>query len=197
VTPAEFDPRPLLFEIAAVDGRTVALRDLASRLSLDESAAVYATACRTYAAAEGAVRAACRTEGADLTAALDCDDEALKRMRDAHFVLGLVAERGAAAPVSAAPTMLDALRHCIETGDALRPAAWGPGFHLLICPTAGFSLHAVDGRVQLEHARLRNPATRADHPLDLEEMLGPWVTLPIKDAQLEAATRAADGEEVR
>lgn len=95
------------------------------------------------------------------------------------------------------PTMLDALRHCIETGDALRPAAWGPGFYLLICPTAGFSLHAVDGRVQLEHARLRNPATRADHPLDLEEMLGPWVTLPIKDAQLEAATRAADGEEVR
>ena len=93
-------------------------------------------------------------------------------------------------------TMLDALRVCIKTGDALRPAAWGPGFYLLVAPSAGFSLHAVDGRVQLEHARLRNPATRADHPLDLEEMLGPWVTLPIKDAQLEAATRAADGEEI-
>lgn len=94
------------------------------------------------------------------------------------------------------PTMLDALRHCIVTGDALRPAAWGPGFYLLIGANADCS-RAENGRVQLEHARLRNPATRADHPLDLEEMLGPWVTLPVKQAQLEVATRAADGEEVR
>jgi hypothetical protein len=84
-------------------------------------------------------------------------------------------------------TMLDALRHCLVTGDALRPACWGPGFYLIVSPrTAGPA-----------HGYLRNPATRAHHPLDLEEMLGPWVTLPIKDAQLEAATRAADGEDVR
>lgn len=95
------------------------------------------------------------------------------------------------------PTMLDALRHCLVTGDALRPAAWGPGFYLIVSPRpTEASLNREDpAHRRLEHARLRNPATRADHPLDLEEMLGPWVTLPIKDAQLEAATRAADGEE--
>ncbi len=96
-------------------------------------------------------------------------------------------------------TMLDALRRCLVTGDALRPAAWGPGFYLIISPRPSEASVSREDPAHrgLEHARLRNPATRADHPLDLEDMLGPWVTLSIKDAQLEAATRAADGEAVR
>ena len=96
-------------------------------------------------------------------------------------------------PTSATPggtrSLPDALRHAVETGDALRPAAWGPGFYLIVSP------RALDGSIDASLARLRNPVTAAPADLDVEDMLGPWVTLSIRDAQIESATRAADGEE--
>lgn len=126
----------------------------------------------------------------------------VKLINDLVHIMGTAAQAhlGAQAdPSKVTRSMLEALRHCLVTGDALRPAAWGPGFYLIISPRpSDASMSREDPAHRgLEHARLRNPATRADHPLDLEDMLGPWVTLPIKDAQLEAATRAADGEDVR
>ncbi len=90
-----FDPRSLLTEIARIDRETVGLRALAAKTSLTEAAAAYAAACRGYAASEAEVKAACgrREDHEGLTASLDRNDAALVLMRDARFVLSLVAER--------------------------------------------------------------------------------------------------------
>lgn len=125
---------------------------------------------------------------------LDRYEEGSPLVRTLFNVLGQAAQNHLATladPSKITRSMLDAVRHAVETGDALRPAAWGPGFYLIVSP------RAIDGSVNASIARLRNPITQAPADLDLEDMLGPWVTLPIKDAQIEAATRAADGEEVR
>lgn len=88
----EFDPRPLLTEIARIDRETVALRALAAKTSLTEAAAAYAAACRAYEVSEAEVKAACGEDHEGLTSALGRNDDALVLMRDAQFVLSLVAE---------------------------------------------------------------------------------------------------------
>lgn len=89
----EFDPRAILTEIARIDRETTALRALAAKTSLTEAAAAYAAACRAYEVSEAEVKAACREDHEGLTKALDRNDDALVIMRDAQFVLSLVAER--------------------------------------------------------------------------------------------------------
>jgi len=81
-------------------------------------------------------------------------------------------------------TFRAAVQQCMRTsGNALRPVGWPRGYCFVLSGAAGnLTMPGMQG----------GPVT-----ITADEILGPWVVLPIAQVQREAAERAADGVEVR
>ena len=102
-----------------------------------------------------------------------------------------------AAGLKSGMTLRAAVKHCVRTGDALRPADYPRGFHYILTPPVGHLPHG--GNITPAQSRLCTPGHGGVFPavLTVEMLLGPWVTLPMAQANQEVADRMADGEEVR
>lgn len=76
-------------------------------------------------------------------------------------------------------SLVDAIRHSLATGSALRPADYPKGYYFL--------LSAPSNVADLHHTRICSPGPRGARPVDLSVaiLLGDWVTLPVVDAQNE------------
>lgn len=75
--------------------------------------------------------------------------------------------------------MLDALRHCLVTGDALRPAAWGPGFYLRVpdeCWSAGTVIACAADLLILGRDANLGPTDSIAHVDPSEIRTGPTTT---------------------
>lgn len=89
-----------------------------------------------------------------------------------------------AAGLQSGMTFRAVVQQCMRTSDnAMRPVGWPRGYCFVLSGAAGnLTMPGMQG----------GPVT-----ISADEILGPWVVLPIAQVQREAAERAADGVEIR